>query len=141
VGSRSESRGHAAGCASYSVPDREKICLTSEGRGPEYCPTLYKKEAVQEARRLLSKPQIREFARQASIQEAECYADRNKRPFVAHPVKPRLQEIIEFAHRMKYHRLDIVFCDGLRREAAVVAKVLSRQGFEVVPAGSDAPAA
>jgi hypothetical protein len=52
-----------------------------------------------------------------------------------------LQEIIEFAHRMKYHRLDIVFCDGLRREAAVVAKVLSRQGFEVVPAGSDAPAA
>jgi uncharacterized metal-binding protein len=82
----------------------------------------------------LSDVQTKEFARQASIQEAECYIHRDRKPFVVHPVKPRLQEIIEFAHKMKYRRLGIVFCDGLRREAGAVARVLKKQGFEVVSA-------
>jgi uncharacterized metal-binding protein len=73
-----------------------------------------------------------EFARQASIQEAECYVGRDRKPFVSHPVKPRLQEIVEFARKMKYRRLGVVFCDGLRREAAAVTRVLEKQGFEVV---------
>ena len=121
-------------CANCSVPNRQKICLTAKGRGPEFCPTLYNKEPIQEARRLLSDTETLEFARQASIQEAECYINRDKKPFVAHPVKPRLQEIVEFARKMKYERLGIVFCDGLRREAGAVAKVLKKQGFEVVSA-------
>jgi uncharacterized metal-binding protein len=121
-------------CTRCGVPDEVKICVTHTGRGPENCPTLHNREAVDEARRLLTDPQTREFARQASIQEAECYIHRDRKPFVAHPVKPRLQEIIEFAHRMGYHRLGLVFCEGLRREAAAVARVLSRQGFEVVSA-------
>ncbi len=119
-------------CAKCGVPDQEKICLTSKGRGPEFCPTLYNREAWEEAKKLLSDSDIREFARQASIQEAECYINRDKKPFVAHPVKPRLQEIIEFAGKMKYKRLGFVFCDGLRREAASVTRVLENQGFEVV---------
>ena len=121
-------------CANCSVPDREKICLTSTGRGPEFCPTLHNRETIQQARRKLSDAPTLEFARQASIQEAECYIHRDRKPFVVHPVKPRLQEIIEFAGRMGFKRLGIVFCDGLRREAGAVAKVFKKQGFEVVSA-------
>jgi uncharacterized metal-binding protein len=121
-------------CAQCSVPDREKICLTSGGRGPDFCPTLHNREAIEQARGVLEDAPTREFARKASIQEAECYVNRDRKPFVAHPVKPRIQEIIEFARRMGYRRLGIVFCDGLRREAGAVAKVLRKQGFEVVSA-------
>jgi uncharacterized metal-binding protein len=121
-------------CTNCNVPDREKICLTSKGRGPEFCPTIHNREAIEHARRTLSDPPTLEFARKASIQEAECYIHRDRKPFVAHPVKPRLQEIIEFAGRMGFKRLGIVFCDGLRREAGAVAKVLKKQGFEVVSA-------
>jgi uncharacterized metal-binding protein len=49
-------------------------------------------------------------------------------------VKPRIQEIIEFARKMDFRRLGIVFCEGLRREAAAVAGILEKQGFEVVSA-------
>ena len=121
-------------CAQCSVPDREKICLTSEGRGPKFCPTLHNTEAIEQAKRKLSDSPTLEFARKASIQEAECYINRDKKPFVAHPVKPRLQEIIEFAGKMEFERLGIVFCEGLRREAGAVARVLKKQGFEVVSA-------
>ena len=121
-------------CTSCSVPDREKICLTSEGRGPEFCPTLHNRQAIEQARGRLREPATLEFALKASIQEAECYINRDRKPFVSHPVKPRLQEIIEFARKMDFSRLGIVFCDGLRREASAVARVLEKQGFEVVSA-------
>ena len=119
-------------CAKCSVPAPERICITSKGRGPEFCPTVRLPEASQEARDRLGDPATREFARQASIQEAECYAGRDRKPFVSRPVKPRLQEIVEFARRMRYQRLGLVFCDGLRREAAAVTRVLEAQGFEVI---------
>jgi uncharacterized metal-binding protein len=121
-------------CAKCGVPDREKICLTSKGRGPEYCPTIHNRQAIEKAKHLLSDPPTLEFARMASIQEAECYINRDRKPFVAHPVKPRIQEIIEFARKMDFRRLGIVFCEGLRREAGAVAGILEKQGFEVVSA-------
>lgn len=45
---------------------------------------------------------------------------------------PRLREIAEFARRMNYTRLGIAFCVGLHKEAAIVARLLRKQGFEVV---------
>lgn len=45
---------------------------------------------------------------------------------------PRLREIAEFASRMNYTRLGIAFCFGLHKEAAIVARLLRKQGFEVV---------
>ena len=121
-------------CTNCGVPDREKICLTSTGRGPEHCPTIHGRQAIDQAKQLLSDPSTLEFARQASIQEAECYINRDRKPFVAHPVKPRIQEVIEFARKMGFRRLGIVFCDGLRREARAVAGILEKQGFQVVSA-------
>jgi uncharacterized metal-binding protein len=119
-------------CANCSVPEEKRICITSSGRGPEFCPTLHEREAVRAAESLLGDPEVLQFARQASIQEAECYLNRDSKPFVAHPIKPRLQEIIEFARKMNYTRLGLVFCIGLRRETGAVTRVLEKQGFEVV---------
>ena len=43
-------------------------------------------------------------------------------------------EIIEFAQKMKYHRLGLAFCLGLTKEASAVNDILLAHGFEVVSA-------
>lgn len=45
---------------------------------------------------------------------------------------PRLREVAEFAHRMGYTRLGMGFCMGLHKEAAIVERILRKQGFQVV---------
>ncbi len=119
-------------CAFCPIPAGERICQNPSGRGPEFCPTLNKKNVINGSLDKLNDPVILNFARQASIQEAECYADRHKRPFVMRPVKPRLQEIIEFAGRMSFRRLGLAFCEGLKTEARTTALILTKHGFEVV---------
>ncbi len=84
-------------CAQCSVKPAQRACRVAGGPGPDSCPTLHRTGAVDRALKEYREPEIREFARQASIQEAECYADRDKKPFVRRPVKPRLEEICEFA--------------------------------------------
>jgi uncharacterized metal-binding protein len=83
----------------------------------------------------LSDPSIMDFARNASIQEAECFINRDQKPYVKQPAKPRLQEIIEFARKMNFNKLGLIFCMGLRREAKVTARILENSGFEVVSVG------
>jgi uncharacterized metal-binding protein len=119
-------------CASCALTPREKVCMNPKGKGPKGCPTLEKKELIGQVQKKYQQADVREFARQASIQEGECYAGRDQRPYVLHPTKPRIQEIWEFARRMGYTRLGLVFCIGLSREAAMVAQILRNQGFEIV---------
>jgi uncharacterized metal-binding protein len=119
-----------AQCAECRLKDR--VCRVEGGRGPEYCPTLHKGDLVREAVEEYGKPDIHAFARMASIQEAECYVEREIQPYVMHPVKPRVQEICEFAQKMGYRRLGIAFCAGLHAEAGVLEEILEAQGFEVV---------
>ena len=45
---------------------------------------------------------------------------------------PRPREAVVCARRMGYARLGIGFCSGLRKEAAIVDRVLRSNGFEVV---------
>ncbi|MGD0233428.1 MAG: DUF1847 domain-containing protein [Syntrophorhabdales bacterium] len=126
------SKNQVPQCAECSLPARERICLSPEGKGSKGCPTLGKTKLLERARKEYHKQGILEFARQASIQEAECYLNREKKPFTMHPGKPRIQEICEFASKMKYARLGLISCIGLSREAAIVAQILEVQGFEVV---------
>jgi uncharacterized metal-binding protein len=106
--------------------------MNLKGRGTKGCPTLGEKKLSGEVQKEYQQEDVREFARQASIQEGECYAGREKRPYVMHPTKPRIQEIGEFARRMGYTRLGLVFCVGLYKEAAIVAQILKNHGFETV---------
>ena len=119
-------------CAACGVAKEKRICRTSSGTGPDFCPTLREKSRVEEYIREYKKKDIEEFARNASIQEAECYMNRHEKPYVAFPVKPRLQETIEFARRMSYRKLGLAFCAGLQKEAAAVQKLFEDHGFEVV---------
>ncbi len=113
-------------------PSNDKACRSPEGKGPAWCPTTTEEAVVASSMEKYGAPEVMEFARSASLQEAECYAGREERPYVLNPVKPRLEELIEFSRRMGYRRLGMAFCAGLAHEAAVLAGILDAQGFEVV---------
>jgi len=117
-------------CALCSVKNR--ACRVENGEGPDFCPTKKSRQIIQQASKAYEKPAVREFARMASIQEAECYSNRHIKPYVLHPVKPRVQEICEFAKKMGYEKLGIAFCAGLHDEARALTDILKAQGFEVV---------
>lgn len=119
-------------CAKCSIPLREKICHSPKGKGPDFCPTRHLQEIIKKANMEYAQPSICQFARQASIQEAECYANRHEKPYILQPTKTRIQETCEFAHKMGYKKLGIAFCAGLHREALSLSRMLEAQGFEVV---------
>ncbi len=117
-------------CAVCSVKDR--ACRLPNGTSPDFCPTKNYEKIIEKALKEYDKPEIREFARMASIQEGECYANRHIKPYILHPIKPRVQEICEFSEKMGYKRLGIAFCGGLHHEARVLADILKAQGFDVI---------
>ena len=117
-------------CADCTI--EKTICRNEDGQGPGYCPTLNMTTTVEEAVKEYKRPDIHQFALNASIQEAECTVNREQdNPHARYAVKPRIQETIEFAHKMGYKRLGIAFCVGLTHEAKIVSDILKGQGFEV----------
>ncbi len=122
----------SAACADCGLTRKERICMDPAGKASPGCPTATEKQMLDEAKRIYENQSIKEFARQASIQEGQCYAERDKKLYIMHPTKPRIQEICEFAKKMNYHRLGLIFCIGLAREAKMVSDILSKQGFKVV---------
>lgn len=119
-------------CASCTNEGPEMVCMNAEGASYKGCPTVTRKELLAQANRVYEDPEAHHFAHQASVQEASCYANRHERPYVMQPTKTRIVEICEFAERMGYQRLGLVFCVGLKSEAAVVDKIFKNRGFEVV---------
>jgi len=117
-------------CALCAV--KHRACREQDGDGPDFCPTKNSTGTIREAVKAYEEPEIREFARMASIQEAECYSNRHIKPYVLHPVKPRVQEVCEFARKMGYRKLGIAFCVGLFEEARALSEILTAQGFDVV---------
>ena len=115
-------------CAECNLEKR--ICMQEDGKGPGYCPTINLGDAVEAALSAYRSPEIKEFALNATIQEGECYVNRDN-PHARYAIKPRIQETIEFAHKMGYKRLGIAFCGGLRHEAKILSDILKTQGFEV----------
>jgi len=116
-------------CADCNLEKR--ICSQEDGKGPGYCPTINMADVVEASLEVYGSPEIKEFAHNATIQEGECYVNRDN-PQARYAIKPRIQETIEFAHKMGYKRLGIAFCGGLRSEAKILSEILKAQGFEVV---------
>jgi uncharacterized metal-binding protein len=72
---------------------------------------------------------VREFARLASVQEAQCYeltAEGIRTKF------PRLEETIQFAGKCNYRKIGMAFCVGLKQEACMLTDIFSAKGFEMV---------
>jgi uncharacterized metal-binding protein len=122
------------GCARCPIEARDRLCQQEEGKSPNYCPTKNNQESISRALTELKKPDVLEFARQASIQEGEGYGNKELGYERIKPIKPRIMETIEFAQKMGFQRLGFVFCIGLREEAKAVEKLLASCGFEVVSA-------
>jgi len=117
-------------CANCNI--KRKICSYPDGKGPANCPTLNLKNIIEHSRLEYDKTGVKTFARNASIQEGECYVNKAEdNPHVRYAIKPRIQETIEFANKMGYKRLGIAFCDGLANEAKILSEILKAQGFEV----------
>jgi uncharacterized metal-binding protein len=113
-------------------PIVEKICRVEEGKGPKWCPTKGGEEILTSAMEDYKNPDIREFARLASVQEGSCYAFRDAKPFMMIPTKSRVEELIEFSQRMGYKKLGMAFCGGLTHEASILSEILEKNGFEVI---------
>ena len=120
-------------CALCPYEWSERYCRKKGGKAPANCPSVRHKELTRRSmEELRNDPAVMEFARQASLQETAGYAGREQGYAHLKPAKPRIQEIVEFARRMGYRRLGLAFCIGLRKEAAVVHRIFTDNGFEVV---------
>jgi len=119
-------------CAECGLETPDRVCMSIDGRGSKNCPTLLHKETLAEANLEYQEAETYNFAQKASMQEADCYANRDQQPYVMQPSKTRMVEIYEFAEKMNFKRLGLAFCIGLSREAQIVEQILKGRGFEVV---------
>lgn len=122
-------------CAScpFDAPDR--LCQKRDGKAPDFCPTRNMTElAEQSLEEYHKRPDILELARQASIQESEGYMNKDLGYEKVRAAKTRIEEIMDFAEKMRFKRLGIAFCIGLRNEAKQVEKIFLARSFEVVSA-------
>jgi uncharacterized metal-binding protein len=118
-------------CALCPVTVAERACKTTPGKSPGSCPTQQHEQLKESSFAAYQDTALGEFARQASLQEAEGYANREKNYAELKPVKPRIEEILEFARKMNYQHLGLAFCIGLRNEARAVEQLLLQRGFKV----------
>ena len=119
-------------CAQCPFKGSQRLCKVEGGKAPESCPTANKQDLIAESLEEYKKPSIAEFALQACIQEGEGYSGKDRGYDFVTPIKPRLQETIEFAGKMGYRKLGLAFCMGLRTEAKVVGALFASKGFEIV---------
>ncbi len=99
-------------------------------KAPAFCPTKLMPEVIEEAVAEYDNPEIKEFARLASLQEFECYEhlpDGSMRTKIT-----RVEELIQFARKCGYKRLGLVHCAGLANEARILGEILENNKFEVV---------
>jgi uncharacterized metal-binding protein len=102
---------------------------------PSFCPMRLKPEILEKAMAEYARDEIKELARLASLQEAECYewvpTGVGDRLGIRTKI-PRVEETIQFAQKMGYHKLGIAFCIGLESEARGLDRILENRGFQVV---------
>ena len=113
-------------CAAFNIKTEEKPNIEE---APPFCPMKLHADVIERALCEYDKEDVREFARLASIQEAECY---EHTPYGLRTKIPRVEETIQFAQKNGYRRLGIALCAGLANEARTLALILERKGFEVV---------
>ena len=129
----------APNCARCPYKSGDRLCTNENGKGPENCPTLTMQALAGDSLKEYEKDAgLLEFARQASIQEAEGYTNKERGNAYLRASKTRIEEIMEFAARMNYRRLGLAFCLGLRKEAKAVESIFASRGFDVVSAACKA---
>ena len=99
-----------------------KSCSRMDGKNPVFCLTTHMdEEALAEAMLLYTED---DWNRQTAISAAEVEAE-------FYCKMTRVEEIMEFARRMGFHRIGIATCVGLLAEARTAARIFRKAGFEV----------
>lgn len=119
-------KSNCAACPLKKEYDRR--CTMAEGRHPKDCPTVRKPEMAEESLQVYRSEACSEFTLTAARVERACYDAQFK------PTRPRIVELVDFARRMGYAKLGLLFCIGLRQEAAITREILETNGFAVVSA-------
>ena len=101
-------------CGVINCEDRDKYY-------PDFClTTALSDETVEKVKKLYEDEENRRVSAVSAEIENDFYLQYT-----------RLQEIIEFANRLGYHKIGIATCSGLINESRTLAKVLRKKGFEV----------
>ena len=98
-------------------------------KAPNFCPMKCMPEVIEKTLSEYDTPDIKEFARMASLQEGECY---ERLSDGLRTKNPRILELIEFSQKCGYTKLGLAFCLGLANEARLLTEILENKGFEVV---------
>jgi len=98
-------------------------------KAPRFCPSKLRRDIIKESLHEYAKDEIREFARLASIQEFQCY---EHTPEGMRTKIPRIEETVQFAGKIGFHKIGLAFCVGLADEARMVTEILESKNFEVV---------
>lgn len=99
-------------------------CHTRDKEYPDFCLTT---ELTDEERAVVWKLYEEPENQKASVVSAQIESDFYLR-------YTRVQEIVAFAKRMGYHKIGIATCVGLIEESRIFARILRKNGFEVVGA-------
>ena len=104
-------------------PPSVRACREGEAaeRGPGFCPAKVDPQAQAAARSLYGDPETRRIAQESARVEAEGYCKWT-----------RVEEIVQFAKKMGYHKLGIASCISFVDHAYVLTGILESHGFEVV---------
>lgn len=95
-------------------------CKTGELKNvPLNCP-CNEKEQQENIKKLYLEEENNKLAYNSALVEAEGYCK-----------KTRLEEIMDFANKCNFKKLGIAFCIGFTREAKILYKVLTHNGFTV----------
>lgn len=98
-------------------------------KAPAFCPMKLMPEVYTAAQAEFLKPEVKEFARLASVQEFQCY---ERLPDGLRTRLPRIEETVQFARKNGYKRLGLAHCGGLFYEAKLLTGIFEKNGFEVV---------
>lgn len=107
----------------YSCVDCGSVsCARRDHKNPPFCPTT--RLSTEEKEALLNVYRDDPTLHDMSVCSAEVEG-------AFYNQLTRVEEIMELARRMHYHKIGIANCVGLREEARTFAKILRINGFEV----------
>ena len=121
---------HCAACPMKKVGDRR--CINADGRGPNDCPTVNKTGMAEESLGVYKSAEFNKMAHTAALVERAGYVQANETDIK--PARPRIVELVDFAKRMGYTKMSLLFCMGLQKEAGIAREILETNGFEMVSA-------
>jgi uncharacterized metal-binding protein len=104
-------------------PDTVRACRAGEAgvRGPGFCPGKVDPATQARARALYADPETARLARESALVEAAGYCKWT-----------RVQEIVELAKRMGWHKIGIASCIAMLDLSNVLAGILASHGLEVI---------